>query len=161
MIVIDKVLDNERKSRALTGVNKLEFDLLLPVFEQIYKGTNPYYAGRGHTLETPKDKLFFLLYYLKTYETLDVIGVQYDVDKSRVSRWIDEYLPLLVKALDRLGLLPEREIRDKEHFQELFPEVKDIFIDGVERRIRRPQSSKAQRKHYSGKKKFHTKKTSQ
>jgi hypothetical protein len=41
----------------------------------------------------------------------------------------------------------------KEH-----PEVKDIFIDCVERTIRRSSNSKNQRKDYSGKKKKHAKK---
>ncbi|MEI8129150.1 MAG: transposase family protein, partial [bacterium] len=37
-----------------------------------------------------------------------------------------------------------------------FPAIKDILIDGMERRIQRPKNPKTQRRCYSGKKKAHT-----
>jgi len=51
-----------------------------------------------------------------------------------------------------------RKIRSIEEFQQKYPEIKDIFIDGTERPIQRPKHSKRQRKNYSGKKKTHTRK---
>jgi len=39
-----------------------------------------------------------------------------------------------------------------------YPEIRDIFIDGVERPVRRSSSAKNQKKDYSGKKKTHIKK---
>ena len=52
----------------------------------------------------------------------------------------------------------KRKIGSVKEFLEIFPEAKDIFIDGTERPIRRPKDNEAQRNNYSGKKKRHTKK---
>jgi hypothetical protein len=54
--------------------------------------------------------------------------------------------------------LPKRKINSVEEFTRYFPKVKDIFIDGTERPFQRPTKEKRQAKHYSGKKKRHTKK---
>lgn len=45
-----------------------------------------------------------------------------------------------------------------EELFERFPEIKDVFVDGVERKIQRPVGNKRQNKVYSGKKKVHAKK---
>ena len=45
-----------------------------------------------------------------------------------------------------------------EEFQQRFPQVKDVMLDGVERPIQRPRSAKRQTRHYSGKKKSHRRK---
>ena len=54
--------------------------------------------------------------------------------------------------------LPKRRIGDIDEFLRLFPGVKDVFLDGTERRIQRPKKPKNQRKQYSGKKKTTTRK---
>ncbi len=45
-----------------------------------------------------------------------------------------------------------------EEMFERFPEIKDVFIDGVERKIQRPKNKKKQNRVYPGKKKIHAKK---
>ena len=55
-------------------------------------------------------------------------------------------------------VLPERKVHSIEELFERFPEIKDVFADGVERKVQRPVSKKRQNKLYSGKKKIHTKK---
>jgi hypothetical protein len=42
-----------------------------------------------------------------------------------------QLLPILEKALDRRVVLPKRRIENVEAFIKLFPEVKDLFIDGT------------------------------
>ena len=69
-----------------------------------------------------------------------------------------QLLPILEKALERRVVLPKRKIENVTEFMRLFPEVKDLFIDGTERRVERSSDSKQQRLDYSGKKKAHTKK---
>lgn len=160
MIDIDNVLDDSRQSRAMIGLDKIGFNFLLPGFTTALSSKKKLLDGRPHTLPTAKEKLFFILNYLKTYQTCDVIGAQYHVDKSRISRWTKDFLPVLMMTLDHLKLLPLREITSKGDFKKLFPEMKDLFIDATEREIQRPQNQKSQRKHYSGKQKTHTKKTS-
>jgi hypothetical protein len=49
--------------------------------------------------------------------------------------------------------LPERKITTVEEFLRQFPVVKEVFVDGTERPIRRPSGQDAQRPYYSGKKK--------
>jgi len=39
-------------------------------------------GGRRHTLKTPTDKLFFILFYLKCYPTFDLAGLLYGVDRA-------------------------------------------------------------------------------
>jgi hypothetical protein len=65
---------------------------------------------------------------------------------------------MLEKALDRRVVLPKRRIENVEAFIKSFPEVKDLFIDGTERRVERSSDNKKQRLDYSGKKKAHTRK---
>jgi hypothetical protein len=112
-------------------------------------------------LKEPKQKLFFILHYLKTYPTFEAIAVQYDSFKQRAHIWFKETMPSFLETLDRLNVLPERKGSSRGDLIGLFDGVKDIFIDATERAINRPQKYKSQRKHYSGKQKDHTKKTSQ
>ena len=160
MMDIDAVLGNKEQSRAVIGLDSKEFEYLLPMYEQVLRDQDPYFAGRTHTLKTASDKLFFILYYLKSYDTYDVLAAQYGKKRPRAYTWVKENLPILTETLKRLNLLPAREINTREDFKELFPSTKDIFTDVTERLIQRPKNSKKQREHYSGKQKAHTKKLS-
>ena len=53
-------------------------------------------------------------------------------------------------------VLPERRLRKVEEFFEMFPEAREVFVDGAERPVQRPKDSKQQKEKYSGKKKRHT-----
>ena len=55
-------------------------------------------------------------------------------------------------------VLPERKISTLEELLEVFPDVRDLFIDGTERPIQRPKDNEKQKENYSGKKKMHTRK---
>ena len=68
------------------------------------------------------------------------------------------YAQVLNRSMEMKHTLPKRRIGDIEEFLRLFPEVKDVFLDGTERRIQRPKKAKNQRKQYSGKKKTTTRK---
>lgn len=52
----------------------------------------------------------------------------------------------------------EPKLTSAEEFLEKFPEVKDVFLDGGERRRERPKKPKTERRMCSGKKKAHTRK---
>jgi hypothetical protein len=56
-------------------------------------------------------------------------------------------------------VLPQRKISSPEEFFRLFPEAKDVFIDGTERRVQKPKNLKKRNRLYSGKKKATTRKT--
>ena len=141
-----------------------EFTALLPSFEeainqakltdndlrQRQKG-----GGRKHTLLTGREKLFFIVFYVKCYATFDVLAWLFDVDRAQTHRWMTTYLPLLEAALGRKAVLPARKIATVEEFLRRFPQVKEVFVDGTERPMRRPTGQTAQKPYYSGKKKGH------
>lgn len=167
MLNIDKALHSVRIMRSLTGLDGIAFKKLLTTFELVLEKnqgkdvlfrTRAKGGGRHHTLFTAESKLFYILFYMKCYPTYDLAGFLFDVDRAQVCRWVQELLPLLQKSLGRELVLPKRKITSVEEFLLNFPNIKDIFIDGTERPVQRPKKSKRQTKHYSGKKKRHTKK---
>ncbi len=151
--------------KALTGLGVVEFYDLVVVFSPLYDAWNESRrsdrkrnlgAGGQWSLEGYTSKLFYILFYVKCYPTFDVAGFFFNVDKSRTCRWTHDWLPLLEKALGKKVELPKRKIQSVAEFYECFPKVKELFIDGTERRIQRPKYKQEQ--DYSGKKKSHTKK---
>src|SRR3989337_1031966 len=87
---IKRALQDERLLRAVISMGKKEFSELLkkfaPLAERIrYRRNRKRKAGAGskHTLETPEQKLFYVLFYMKCYQTFDVAGYFFDVDKSQ------------------------------------------------------------------------------
>ena len=162
---IDKVLDNKRLITAVLGVTKAEFLSLLETFEQIVgedakskKRKRAPCGGCNGKIKQAKSKLFFILFYVKTYPTFDVAAFVFASSKSRTHIWAHKILPLLEKTLGRKIALPKRRINSTEEFLTLFPGVKEAMIDGVERPIVRSKKNKTQKKNYSGKKKRHTRK---
>lgn len=166
---LERAKKSDRIMRALTGLDSQAFEQLTQPFGQVL---NKYIreqaarmprersigGGRRHTLETMEEKLFYILFYLKCYPTFDLAGFIFNVDRSQPFHWTHFLMDLLKEALGRELVLPKRKIKSAEDFFQLFPEVKDVFIDGTERPIQRPKKKKQQQQHYSGKKKRHTKK---
>lgn len=164
-----RVRKNARIFRAVTGMTVSEFDILVPTFSQVWneyiqhdrrynrhgtaKRERALGGGRKGYLESTEQKLFFILFFLKVYPTCDVAGYTFASSKSSAARWIQTLLPLLSKTLGRTLSLPKRQISTPEEFFSLFPEVKEVMIDGVERPTVRRKKPKAQSKNYSGKKK--------
>ena len=162
---IDKVLNDNRLVRALLGVTKAEFFALVPVFEQIVyefrkskKRERAVGGGSNGKIKDARRKLFFILFYIKTYPTFDVAAFVFASSKSRTCEWAHSILPLLEKTLGRQVVLPLRQIRTPEEFFHAFPGVKEVLLDGVERPTIRSKKTKVQGKHYSGKKKRHMRK---
>ena len=163
---ISKLHTNKRAMKALTGVSPQEFNELVIAFDQeLYriresKPNRKRKVGggkRGH-LKTSQDKLFFILFYLKTYPTFDVLAFFSSKGRGRSCEAVHLYLRILEKALGKKIVLPERKITSVEEFLQKFPEVKDVFVDGTERRVQRPKKGKRNKRYYSGKKKGHTRK---
>ncbi len=156
---------SDRTMKALTGLTRSEFDRLLPAFDQVL--TQQRLTGRSDRQRKPgaggkfrlarsADKLFFILLYVKCYPTFDVASVLYSVHRSRPHRWVQAWLPALEQALGEEVVLPERQIHQVETFFTRFPQLKDLWLDGTQRPIRRPQDAVRQKQYYSGKKKRHT-----
>lgn len=163
---ISKISKDPRAIKALTGSSYQEFTNLLPSFEKALTETKKQNKDRkrglgggqkGH-LKTTADKLFFILFYVKTYPTFDVLAFFSNKSRGRSCEAVHLYLLALKKALGYEIVLPERKIHSVEEFIKAFPDIKDVFLDGTERKIQRPKKKKNQNKQYSGKKKTHTRK---
>lgn len=168
MNLVTRIFKNNRLAKAMTGLTKQEFDELLPVFaEDEYterKLRRPdrkraMGAGQKGTMKSAEEKLLCALIYLKCYPTFDFLAVIVGGERTRACRNVHFLMKVLERSLGRKLVFPERKIRSMEEFLEKFPEAKDIFLDGTERRKERPKNQKRQRKLYSGKKKGTMKKT--
>jgi hypothetical protein len=53
-----------------------------------------------------------------------------------------QFLPILEMTLGKHVSLPKRRINSVEEFFELFPEAKEVFLDGTERRVQKPRNLK-------------------
>jgi hypothetical protein len=165
MLNIQRVLNQDRLLRALTGLNRKAFDQLLVAFSPLYeqsRQTQPRQravgGGRKARLLGTQEKLFFILFYFKCYPTFDLAGIIFDLHRSQAHDWMHRLQPILEETLGQKMVLPERKLDSIEAFLERFPDVKRVMIDGTERPVQRPQSTEAQTAHYSGKKKRHTRK---
>ena len=94
----------------------------------------------------------------KFLPTLDLLGLLFDLDRSNALRNVQKLTPILEKALGEKQLLPQRRIRTLEELVGIFPEAKEIFMDGTERPIQRSKDKGKQKRNYSGRKKMHTRK---
>lgn len=162
---IDKVLENPRLVRAILGINKKQFISLLATFEQVLleeqtnkKRKRAVGGGRIGKIKPARNKLFFILWYLKVYPTFDVAAYVFGSSKTKTQVWAHDILPILEKTLKRKVVLPKRKIRTPEEFLATFPEAQEVLIDGMERPTIRSAKDKTQKKHYSGKKKRHMRK---
>lgn len=167
MLTYTELQKRPKKLLALTGLARREFDELLPVFTKVLseaegqtqpkrkKRQRALGGGRKAGLETVADKLLFILVYTKTYPLQVVQGELFDMSQSSANEWIHVLLPVLREALDRLGVLPEREAAQAARAARRRGEPADLIVDGVERRRQRPKDPQIQTIHYSGKKKAH------
>jgi hypothetical protein len=165
MLKLSRVFKDSRMLRGLTGLNSNEFETLLPSFEKILfeiqnkkDRIRAFGGGCKGLLPDAKHKLLYILFYMKAYPTFDVAAFVFGTVRSVTFEWKSKLLPVLEQALGRVVTLPKRQIKSVEEFLQLFPEVKDIFIDSTERQVQRPRKSKSLRRKYSGKKKRHTRK---
>lgn len=160
-------MKGERQTRALTGVPTEKLATLEDAFclawedekerayrEGLNKGERERKPGGGQKgkLPTVHDKLIFVLYYLKVYPTFDVMGAQFEMNRSKACENVHKLLPILYKALENLGVMPHREFKTVEEFRAACDWVDDLLIDATERPHRRPSDAAEQEKLYSGKK---------
>ncbi len=167
MLDLERILKYDRLMRATTGLNRSAFEALLPSFSAAYQesllpGTvvrqrSPG-GGRKATLKHDPDKLFYILLYCKCYPTFDLLSVLFNFDRSCAHDWVHRLLPILESALGAKQVLPLRKISSMAEFLGQFPGVEVLILDGTERPVQRPKDPEKQKKHYSGKKKRHTRK---
>jgi hypothetical protein len=168
MLDVERILSNGVALRALTGLDRDEFERLLPPLDKAlaraarlnWQG-HPRQRARGagpkSCLPTSAHKLFFLLFYYKVYPIQHAMAALFGLAQSGVCEWIHYLTPLVQTALGRVLVKPARGPRALEQVLRAHPELV-VLMDGTERPVRRPTDAHAQRRHYSGKKKRHTRK---
>ena len=163
---LERLLGDARMLQAVLGTSHAEIKALVPVLEvawqqQLAQRPNRQRAvgaGAKGKLAGAERKLCFILFYLKVYPTFDVLSFFFHLDRSECCRWVHKLLPVLEQVLGRHLVLPKRQITSLAEFAAAFPGATEVLVDGMERPIQRPKQASPNRKHYSGKKKRHTRK---
>ena len=162
-----QIFSQSRVTMATLGISKDEFYRLLPIFSQCLQAyrlqlrpnrKRKIGGGRKGDLPEDEDKLLYILMSLKLYPTYDALAVLCDHYRSKCGDSVKLLLPVLEMTLKRKLVLPKRRGNSLEEIFRQHPEIKDIFIDGTERRVQKPKNLKKRNKLYSGKKKATTRK---
>lgn len=162
MISYEGIIKNRKQFLSLTGMEVAVFEELHAFYKpQWYKyikefkvngekRNRPHRERKDGVLTKTEDQLLFVLHYLKSNSIQDHHAASYGLHQSQCNQWLHLLLRLLHLSLKAAGQLPER---DSAKLKKALRGLKEIFIDGTERTIERPQDSVAQKDCYSGKKK--------
>jgi len=163
-------LNDDRQLRSLIGLGRDEFEKLLNEFTSCLKEDQrknrkgkpkkhrqrKIGGGRKSALGSPENQLLFILFYLKNYPTYDVLAFTFNISRGGAFESVQRLLPILKQTQKNLNVLPKRTTDDPQEILQLVESVDHILIDATERPIQRPQKPARQKKHFSGKKGFHT-----
>lgn len=172
MISYEKLVKKPRVFKSITGLSIEEFDQLLQKFapawveheHQRLERPNRKRAiggGRKYTLKL-KDQLVMVTCWLRLYLNTEAMGFFFGVDKSTVSRNCRRLLKVLRTLGEETLGWPEPPQRGQgKSVEQALREYPDLLaiVDATEQRVQRPGDDERQRRHYSGKKKAHTRKT--
>ena len=157
---VERILGNGVALRALTGLDRDEFERLLPPLDkalaragrwnwqgqprQRAKGVGPK-SGRPSTAH----KLFSLLFYSKVYPLQHAMAALFGLAQSGVGEGIHSLTPVAQTARGRVLVKPARGPRALAPVLRAHPAV--VLLDGTERPGRRPSATAAPRRHDRGK----------
>lgn len=157
----DKVRKTPSQLLSLTGFTEVEFEAFVPAFEQHWNEYNSHftlggkprlrisYNRRNSKIPLIKDKLLFILSYLKNNPLQEYHGATYGMSQPQCNQWVHLLSEILLKTLKTLGELPDRNHLRVKYLTE---QCQDLLLDGTERPIERPQDTDRQKSCYSGKK---------
>ena len=145
--ILAGILRDERAMMAILGLGMAKAEQLGEIVEKLYreqlekrKGRQRGFGGgRKGKIPSGKEKVCFILFYLKVYPTFDLLSAVSGINRGECCRWVHRLLPLLEKALGRELALPKRSIRSMEEFRAAFPAAAEICLDGMERPRQRPK----------------------
>ena len=165
MISLEHAKRSDRLMRATTSLTGSEFDELAGRFAVAWAAVRAAKTaggaarqrrpggGRKGCLDRAEQKLFFILVYFKAYPTQDVMGLLFGITQGQVSEWVRQLTPVAGQLIPLHH--PARHARDLNQLLREQPELKELIIDGTERRLPRPQHRGKQKRFYSGRKKRH------
>ena len=166
MISLALARRSDRLMKAATSLTVPEFGALARQFAPLWSGMLAAQTaagaprqrrsggGRKSVLATPELKLFFILLYYKAYPTQDVMGLLFGLTQGQISDWVRRLTDLAGRLLALHK--PARKARDLRDLLAAEPALREVIIDGTERRLPRPTHRGRQRRYYSGRKKRHT-----
>lgn len=158
MSIINNV-KNERQYRASTGLTEKNFITLLEVYKKYFVAKQTVIGSlvKTGTLQSPKEALFFILFFFKTGLTLQQMGILFNISDTCALDHINRNKKYLLAALKEMNCLALGLFNNsKEAFEKAFEGVEEIYIDATEIRVVRPENEEIQKDLYSGKKKQHT-----
>ena len=123
----------ESKYQALFGVTKTTFDAMLAILELAYEKLHE--QGGAPSRLSVLDKLVVTLGYYREYRTMEHIGFDYGVSKSRISdavKWVENTL-----IADGTFALPSKRELAKADTQ-----VVIAVVDVTEQETERPQKNR-------------------
>ena len=157
----DDVKEKPETLRAMTSLNRDEFELLYLSFSQAWEEEtqscqrDPSKGGRKPILTKHEDRLLFILFYLKTYPLQEVLAHLFGMSQGQAHFLIYQLSRILRETLKRMDHLPART--SEEMIRKLAEEEpQDFAIDGTERRIQRQKDPDRQKRFFSGKEGEHT-----
>ena len=166
MLDVNTITD-DRQMRALTGLDLVTFCALAEPFtagcqaeaDAGFSVEQPRQRRSGGgckgVLASPEQKLLFILFYLKTYPTFDVLGATFGLPRSKACEHTHRLAKALERCLRTLGVLPARAIDSLAQMQAVFADVPVLLLDATERPYRRAHAAVDRPADYSGKKKAH------
>lgn len=164
MLDVNTITD-DRQMRALTGLDMAAFCALAEPFsvgcqqeaDARFTAQRPRKrkagGGRKSVLISPQQKLLFLLYYLKTSPTFDVLAATFGLSRSKACEHAHRLAKALEHTLRTQGVLPARAIDSLAQMQQVFADVPVLLLDATERPKHRPQAVVDRAADYAGKKK--------
>lgn len=120
-------LKNDRQYSASTGLNLVKFTELYEEFQPFFvpKKTNVI-TGELPRFADDREALFFVLFYLKTYPSLQVLGLQFGISDASAMGNLDYIMPFLKATLKKKKALVSRVFENQEAFEKAFIDVEDI-----------------------------------
>lgn len=112
-------------------------------------------GGRTGRLNTPDQRLLFVLVYLRHYPTQDIMGIIFGLSQESVCEHTGFLMEVLQKTLGNELVLPKRPTDGGMWLISHVPGL-EYMIDGFDRPRQRPKDSSLQTACYSGKKKRHS-----
>ena len=158
-----KNLNNDRMIKAVIGMSWAKFDQLAADFATAFQEHQadrlrkkeikrlPVGGSKG-VFDSNEKRLFFLLFYLKTYPTFDVLGFHFSLSAGHAHDYVEEFMPILEIVLKARNAYPKRTFKTLDQFKQAVEKYSEIYIDGAEVSCVRPQDKEAQKDRYSGKK---------
>lgn len=157
MLIINDILKDTKKLRALTSLLPEEFETLLVKFESKFESHiakykldgsiryNKYSPRSEKTLTTTAEKLFFILVYHKQNPTQEFLAFSFNLHQDMCAKWIKFLLPILEKSLHEYKAEEKPAKIDK-----VLQEGQTYLVDVTERPVQR--DTYEQEEFYTGKK---------